>query len=130
MRPFLLIALPLLAQPCAAQRFDLSVAPCGDGPANAVRALHTDSLASSFLICIPREVKAHYHAAHTEHVVVLEGEGELLLGDSLIAIRPGDIIAIPRGTVHAVRTRSEGPLRVLSVQAPRFDGSDRVPVER
>lgn len=130
MRLLLLTALPLLAQPCAAQRFDLSVAPCGDGPANAVQALHSDSLASSFLICIPREVKAHYHAAHTEHVVVLEGEGELLLGDSLIAIRPGDIVAIPRGTAHAVRTRSEGPLRVLSVQAPRFDGSDRVPVER
>lgn len=114
----------------AAQHFPASFAPCGSGPGNEVLPLHSDSLASSFLICVPKEVKAHYHAAHTEHVVVLEGEGEMLLGDSLFTIRKGDTIAIPRGTVHAARTISVDPLRVISIQSPRFDGSDRVPVER
>lgn len=114
----------------AAQHFPASFAPCGTGPGNEVRPLHSDSLASSFLICVPKEVKAHYHAAHTEHVVVLDGEGEMLLGDSLFTIRKGDTIAIPRGTVHAARTTSVDPLRVISIQSPRFDGSDRVPVGR
>ncbi len=107
-----------------------STAPCGSGAGNDVRLLHSDSLASAFIICVPREVKAHYHAAHTEHVVVIAGEAEMRLGDSLFVIRPGDAIAIPRGTVHAARTLSEEPLRVVSVQAPSFDGTDRIPVER
>lgn len=95
-----------------------------------MRPLHHDSLSSSFLICVPHEVKPHYHRLHTEHVVVLDGQAEMLLGDSIFQIGPGDVIAIPRGTVHAVTTRSERPLRVASIQSPRFDGSDRVPAER
>jgi len=118
------------AMVCSAQHFSNSLAPCGSGPGNEVNPLHSDSLASSFIICVPKEVKAHYHAAHTEHVVVIAGEAEMLLGDSLFIIRAGDAIAIPRGTVHAARTLSVDPLRVISIQSPRFDGTDRVPVER
>lgn len=106
------------------------LAPCAPGGVNEVRPLHHDSLSSSFLICVPKEVKPHYHERHTEHVVVIDGEAEMLLGDSLILIGPGDVIAIPQGTVHAVTTRSERPLRVASIQSPRFDGTDRVPVDR
>ncbi|MBK6342509.1 MAG: cupin domain-containing protein [Flavobacteriales bacterium] len=112
------------------QRFSSDFAPCAAGPANTVAPLHSDSLSSSFLICVPREVRPHYHDWHTEHVVVIEGEGEMLLGDSVFVIRSGDAIAIPKGTVHAVTTLSERPLRVVSIQSPRFDGADRVPVER
>lgn len=112
------------------QRFAALLAPCGEGQSNTVQALHSDSLSSSFLICVPHEVKPHYHAWHTEHVVVIDGEATLLLGDSLLRIGPGDVIAIPKGTVHAVTTTSPAPLRVASIQAPRFDGTDRVPVER
>lgn len=126
-----LLALAICSGAAAhAQQFDASLAPCGPGPANDVRPLHSDSLASSFIICVHREVKPHYHALHTEHVVVLEGEGEMLLADSAFIVRAGDAIAIPRGVVHAVRTLSQGPLRVVSVQSPRFDGTDRVPAER
>ncbi|MBK8228315.1 MAG: cupin domain-containing protein [Flavobacteriales bacterium] len=126
---FLLLA---FASVCFAfgQRFSSDFAPCGKGPANTVAPLHSDSLCSSFLICVPREVHPHYHDWHTEHVVVIEGEGEMLLGDSVFVIRVGDAIAIPKGTVHAVTTLSGIPLRVVSIQSPRFDGADRVPVER
>lgn len=114
----------------SAQDVSHPLAPCDPQGGNEVRPLHHDSLSSSFLICVPHEVKPHYHRLHTEHVVVLDGKAEMLLGDSLFQIGPGDVIAIPRGTVHAVTTRSERPLRVASIQSPRFDGSDRVPAER
>jgi mannose-6-phosphate isomerase-like protein (cupin superfamily) len=129
MRLFLAAASASAALAVAGQHHPAGLAPCGIGPANAVHPIHSDSLASSFLICVPVEVKAHYHAAHTEHVVVLEGEAEMLLGDSTFIIRKGDAIAIPKGTVHAARTLSPQPLRVISVQAPRFDGSDRILIE-
>jgi mannose-6-phosphate isomerase-like protein (cupin superfamily) len=129
-RSLTLIASCAMGLSAMAQHYPSSLLPCGAGPGNDVRPLHSDSLASSYLICVPHEVKAHYHAAHTEHVVVLSGEGEMLLGDSLFTVRAGDAIAIPRGTPHAVRTTSIDPLRVISVQAPRFDGTGRIPVER
>lgn len=105
--------------------------PCGaESDRNEVHVLHHDSLSSSFIICIPMEVAPHYHAAHTEHVTVLSGTGEMLLGDSTFTIAPGDVIVIPLRAPHGVRTTSADPLRVLSVQSPRFDGSDRVPIQR
>lgn len=102
--------------------------PPGEGSVRS-RTLSSDSLSTSFLLCIHGGVKPHLHAHHTEHVHVLEGSGTMLLGDSIFAISPGAFIAIPRGTPHAVRVSGDVPLRVISVQAPFFDGSDRVAVD-
>jgi mannose-6-phosphate isomerase-like protein (cupin superfamily) len=94
-----------------------------------VKELFSDSLVSSFMIFVKKEVKAHKHLEHSEHVYVLEGEGELLLGEKAINIKPGDLIFIPKNTVHALKVTSEMPMKVISVQAPFFDGTDRVLVE-
>ena len=91
--------------------------------------LFGDSLASSFLIVIKKEVKALKHLKHSEHVVVLEGSGQMQLGDKQIEIKKGDVIFIPKNTVHAVKTTGKIPLKVVSVQAPNFDGKDRVFIE-
>lgn len=94
-----------------------------------VRPLYSDSLSSSFVICIPRAVAPHYHRYHTEHVTVLEGTATMELGDSTFSIAAGHCIVIPKGTPHAVTTTSTMPLRVLSVQSPHFDGTDRIFLE-
>lgn len=119
------------ALPCTAQRVlthaeALTIA--GPGPIH-VTTLHSDSLCSSFLIRVDSAVAPHLHRFHTEHVVVLEGEGTMLLGDSVRTVRAGDAVIIPRNTPHAVKVLGNGPLRVISVQAPRFDGTDRVPLD-
>ena len=97
---------------------------------NYVRVLHHDSLSSSFLIIIPKEVKSHYHAMHTEQVVVLAGEADMVLGDSTLHIKAGDVIIIPKGTKHSVTVTSAVPLKIISVQAPYFDGTDRIMLEK
>ena len=102
--------------------------PFGDGAIRS-RVLHTDSLSTSTLLCIHGEVPPHLHAFHTEHVHVLEGEAVMLLGDSVFRIGPGSFIAIPFGTRHAVRASGAAPLRLISVQAPQYDGTDRVPLD-
>jgi quercetin dioxygenase-like cupin family protein len=94
-----------------------------------VYELDSDPLTSTYLIWVKSDVKEHYHAEHTEVVYVLEGEGELTLGDTKKIIRPGDYIFIPKGTRHSVLVKSESPMKVLSVQTPQFDGSDRVIIE-
>jgi mannose-6-phosphate isomerase-like protein (cupin superfamily) len=94
-----------------------------------VRNLYSDSLVSSFVIFIKKEVKAHKHLEHSEHVYVLEGEGDLLLGDEQRKISKGDIIFIPKNTVHSLKVTSENPVKIISIQAPYFDGSDRILIE-
>lgn len=93
-----------------------------------VRALYTDSSdVSSYVIFVRNEVKAHKHVSHAEHVVVLEGIGMMTLGDKKFKIMKGDVVFIPKDTFHSVMSISKkGPLKVLSIQAPYFDGKDRV----
>lgn len=91
------------------------------------RALYTDtSNVSSFVIFVKKEVKAHKHLTHAEHVIVLEGKAEMTLNDKTFSIKKGDIIFIPKNSFHSVKTTSKIPLKVLSIQAPYFDGKDRI----
>jgi mannose-6-phosphate isomerase-like protein (cupin superfamily) len=90
------------------------------------KALFGDSLASSFVIVIKKEVRIHKHITHSEHVVVLEGKGQMTLGSQGFSIKKGDVIFIPKNTLHSVVSMGEQPLKVLSIQSPKFDGKDRV----
>lgn len=99
------------------------------------KPLFGDSLASSFVIVIKKEVKLHKHLQHSEHVVVLEGTGNMTLRQAqddkerLIEIKKGDVIFIPKNTIHGVKSTGKQPLKVLSVQSPNFDGKDRIFIE-
>lgn len=88
-----------------------------------------DSLTSSFCIVIKNEVKLHKHQNHSEHVVVIAGTGIMRLSDKTFNIKTGDVIFIPKNTAHAVKTTSKEPLKVMSIQAPNFDGTDRIMIE-
>ncbi len=93
------------------------------------RTIASDSLVSSFVIFIKKEVKKHKHITHSEHVYVLEGEGEMLVDEKIFKVKKGDIVFIPKNTIHSLKVISVAPVKVLSVQAPMFDGKDRVFVE-
>ena len=88
--------------------------------------LFSDSLASSFFIEIKKDIDEHKHALHSEHIVVIEGSARMTLADSAFHIQKGDIIFIPKNTFHSVSTVSSTPLKVISIQAPYFDGTDRI----
>lgn len=90
------------------------------------KKLFGDSLVTSFLIFVEATVPGHYHEFHTEQVLILEGTGTIYLGKKSIEVNPGDFIFIPVGKPHAFVVK-DGPVKVLSIQAPGFDGSDRVP---
>lgn len=87
--------------------------------------ISSDSLSTSFVIFIKKEVKLHKHITHTENVIILEGEGIMCLGDKKIKVKKGDHVFIPKGTPHSVKVTSKKPMKVLSIQSPYFDGKDR-----
>jgi uncharacterized cupin superfamily protein len=57
----------------------------------------------------------HCHSVEEEIFVILAGEGQLLLGDQEIALRPGNVVARPAGTgiAHAFRAGAQ-PLTYLA----------------
>ncbi len=91
--------------------------------------IFTDDLVSSFFIAIRKNVPLHKHVNHSEHVYVLEGTGEMRLGDEHISIAPGDVIIIPKDTPHSLEVTSMDPVRIISIQAPKYDGSDKVKLD-
>lgn len=95
-----------------------------------VKPTSSDSLASGFVIIIKKEVKLHKHLNHSEHVIVLDGEGKMQVGPNEYLIKKGDIVFIPKNTAHKVITTSKIPLKVVSIQSPHFDGKDRVLLEQ
>lgn len=90
-----------------------------------VKKVAEDSLQSTFAIWIKGTVQPHFHAQHTEFVEVLSGKARMTLNGKTFIIHKHDKILIPRGSVHSVTNLHHRPLKVLSIQAPKFDG-DRV----
>ncbi len=119
----LFVGVPAVAQRIASA--DDLACPEGTGPVRST-TLHSDSACTSFLLCIDQGVRPHLHRTHTEHVFVIDGTAEMTLGDSTRIVSAGDVVLIPPGTPHSVNVTSDVPLRVISVQAPYFDGTDRV----
>jgi len=68
---------------------------------------------------------AHAHRLNEEMFLVLEGEGELRVGDERYPVRGGDVVACPPGgpeTAHQLRNTGPGPLKVFSVST--FEAAD------
>lgn len=91
-----------------------------------VKKMFSDSLCTSFIIWIKKEVKAHKHEHHSETIYVLEGKGTMTVGKDTFEIRKGDFFNIPMNTAHNLKVTSTEAVKVISVQAPLFDGSDRI----
>lgn len=103
-------------------------------PPASFEGVHTerlwgDTLVTSFLMFIKGKLAVHYHDEHSEHVYVLDGTAEMTLGDKKLTIKKGDFIFIPMGTRHSVNVTSSQPLKIISIQAPWFDGRDRIVVK-
>ena len=60
----------------------------------------------------------HFHAAHVDAFVVLEGEVELLRASGSLTLAPGDAAAIPTGVVHGFNSKEPARVRMLNVHAP------------
>ncbi len=71
----------------------------------------------------------HFHRNHEEVIFVKSGRAEMRLGERTITVQAGDLVLVPKNTVHAARAIGDEPFRGISVFAPAFDGKDRIMVE-
>lgn len=95
-----------------------------------IKKISDDKEQTTFIIWVKKNVKAHYHAVHSENIYILEGKGRMVVDGKEIEIKAGDYLNFAKGKVHAVlEVTSRRPLKVISVQSPQFLGKDRIFVE-
>lgn len=71
----------------------------------------------------------HYHPVTEEIYFILEGTGEVRLGDQWHTVKPGDSIPISPGTPHQIQASSTEELRFLCCCVPAYEHSDTVLLE-
>ena len=74
-------------------------------------------------------VKKHIHPKTDEIQYIIEGSGEMWLGNERKPFKPGTIIIIPKGTAHAGTIVSSGPVKALAIKIPPQPPDDTVFVD-
>ena len=64
----------------------------------------------------------HYHRLSEEFYFILEGAGEMTVGEATRQVGPGDAILIPAGAWHTIQAESD--LRFLCCCAPPYAHED------
>lgn len=60
----------------------------------------------------------HIHRKMEEIFYVIEGEVSIMIGSEHIIGKPGDVILIPRGTIHGFSNKGEKTLKILIMFSP------------
>ncbi|MBZ0292583.1 MAG: cupin domain-containing protein [Anaerolineae bacterium] len=62
----------------------------------------------------------HYHPVAEESYYILSGHGTLMLGDEIMTLASGDVVAIPANTIHEIRNNTTEDLIFLAVCVPAW----------
>jgi mannose-6-phosphate isomerase-like protein (cupin superfamily) len=68
----------------------------------------------------------HYHPKTEEIYYILTGGGQMMIGNDMRQVGPGDAIAIPPGEVHQIVNNGDVPLVFLCCCAPAYEHEDTV----
>ncbi len=71
----------------------------------------------------------HYHERTEEIYYILQGAGQMRLGEESRNVAAGDAVAIPPGAVHQIANTGSGTLKFLCCCAPAYEHDDTVLVD-
>lgn len=100
----------------------------GDGVVSAI--LHSDGGAPATDLTITwvevdPGAAQEIHSHDPEQVYVLvEGDGEMTVGDETASISAGDLVHIPSNAAHGIENTGDEPLEYVSAATPAFPGRD------
>ena len=102
--------------------------PLGPQDNIKITTLGQGSTVSHHVVQIRDREAPHVHKNHDLTVVVLRGKGPIVIDQEQRFLGVGDVVFIPRDTVHYFTNASPDPAVALVVFSPPFDGKDTVPV--
>ncbi|SFR61168.1 Mannose-6-phosphate isomerase, cupin superfamily [Marinobacter daqiaonensis] len=72
------------------------------------------------LMAIPEggEIGGEVHEGHDQLLYFVEGEGEATIGDTRVAVRPGDVSIVPSGSYHNFRNAGSTMLKLYTTYCP------------
>lgn len=99
---------------------EMPVERFGGRVAHIGRAIGARKLGYNVTVIAPgkRAYPRHSHRINEEMFFVLEGRGEVRIGDETLPVRPGDFIACPPGgpeSAHQLHNNGSAELKVLAV---------------
>ncbi|MFN0058167.1 MAG: cupin domain-containing protein [Planctomycetota bacterium] len=92
--------------------------------ATATRPMRTSAETSHSVLRLAGAEVPHTHDRHDLTCVLLRGRARLHLGADVYDVVPGDVMDIPRGTVHWAEAIDEDACEVYVIFSPAFDGND------
>ena len=69
------------------------------------------------------EPDPHFHPNEEEFDLILEGRVRMVLGDEEKVLERGDLVHVPRNTIHARKVLDGGPLVFLNCKSPVGSGA-------
>jgi mannose-6-phosphate isomerase-like protein (cupin superfamily) len=71
-------------------------------------------------------VGRHHHLETEEVYYILQGTGQMTVGDETRAVETGDAIFIPRGHTHTLENTGQAPMLILLVCGPAYSLEDHL----
>ncbi|MCH7759457.1 cupin domain-containing protein [Patescibacteria group bacterium] len=68
----------------------------------------------------------HLHRQMEEIYYIEKGQGQLIIGDQILEVKPGDIIPIPKNTWHYLKKTNDQIFEVLVITHPRYNADDLI----
>lgn len=88
----------------------------------AGQPIEADNFCLGHVTLEPKGGQVPWHNQDQEEVYfVIEGEGEMCLGEERQTLRTGQMVAIPPGVFHQLTNIGETPLRMIYCYAPAGD---------
>jgi mannose-6-phosphate isomerase-like protein (cupin superfamily) len=69
-------------------------------------------------------VGRHHHIETEEIYYILQGSGQMTVGEEVREVRAGDAIFIPRGHTHTLENNGQEPMTILLVCGPAYSLED------
>jgi quercetin dioxygenase-like cupin family protein len=71
-------------------------------------------------VAVTDEIKAHRHKDGDHVLYIVSGQGTMTHGTQTIALKPGLVVHVPKGEVHAIKAQG-GELTLLDFAQPPFN---------
>ena len=79
------------------------------------------NLAVTWVTVAPGARQILHHHAPEQVYVIIQGEGEMQVGEETQLVHPGDLVYIPTNLEHGIVNTGDGVLVYISAATPPFD---------